>query len=129
MKKVIKNSIQICYSIGIIQGISLAVYALWTFIAALVTGEIERLDTLIVESLLYLVLVISIIIVSINFKKVKRSAFTPFLLVQLFIVTISWPLLQSQNFARGIGIIYGALALIGTLLSLLPVNRKKFFSL
>ncbi|MTA52388.1 MAG: hypothetical protein F2564_04540, partial [Actinobacteria bacterium] len=51
MNYIKKNSVEICYKIAIIQGISLGVYALWAFVSALLTGEIERIDTFITENI------------------------------------------------------------------------------
>jgi len=77
MNYIKKNSVEICYKIAIIQGISLGVYALWAFVSALLTGEIERIDTFITENIVYAIFVISIILVAKGFQKLKKFAFTP----------------------------------------------------
>ena len=127
MKQLISKSISICYFISIFQGISLLVYTLIAFAGALVTGEIERVDTFVAENLLYLLLIFLILIVGINFRKHKRASYTPFLLIQMFALIIAWPLLQNDNLiTQALGLLIGLSGLIGILLGLLPVNRKKF---
>jgi hypothetical protein len=127
MKQLISKSISICYFISIFQGISLLVYTLIAFVGALVTGEIERVDTFVAENLLYLLLIFLILIVGINFRKHKRASYTPFLLIQMFALIIAWPLLQNEKLiTQGLGLLIGLTGLIGIILGLLPVNRKKF---
>jgi len=127
MKQLISKSISICYFISIFQGISLLVYTLIAFVGALVTGEIERVDTFVAENLLYLLLIFLILIVGINFRKHKRASYTPFLLIQMFAFIIAWPLLQNEKLiTQGLGLLIGLTGLIGIILGLLPVNRKKF---
>ena len=127
MKQLISKSISICYFISIFQGISLLVYTLIAFVGALVTGEIERVDTFVAENLLYLLLIFLILIVGINFRKHKRASYTPFLLIQMFALIIAWPLLQNEKLiTQGLGLLIGLTGLIGIILGLMPVNRKKF---
>ena len=127
MKQLISKSISICYFISIFQGISLLVYTLIAFVGALVTGEIERVDTFVAENLLYLLLIFLILIVGINFRKHKRASYTPFLLIQMFALIIAWPLLQNEKLiTQGLGLLIGISGLIGIVLSLLPQNRNKF---
>jgi hypothetical protein len=127
MKQLISKSISICYFISIFQGISLLVYTLIAFVGALVTGEIERVDTFVAENLLYLLLIFLILIVGINFRKHKRASYTPFLLIQMFALIIAWPLLQNEKLiTQGLGLLIGLTGLIGIILGLLPVNRNKF---
>jgi hypothetical protein len=127
MKKLISQSISICYFICIFQGISLLFYTLIAFVGALVTGEIERIDTFIAENVLYLLLIFLILVVGINFRKHKRPSYTPFILIQMFALIIAWPLLQNEKLiTQGLGLLVGFSGLIGLILGLLPVNRKKF---
>ena len=127
MKQLLSKSISICYFISIFQGISLLVYTLIAFVGALVTGEIERVDTFVAENLLYLLLIFLILIVGINFRKHKRASYTPFLLIQMFALIIAWPLLQNEKLiTHGLGLLIGLTGLIGIILGLLPVNRNKF---
>jgi uncharacterized protein with PQ loop repeat len=81
MSQWISKSLSICYFITIFQGISLLVYTSIAIAGALITGEIERIDTFVAENLLYLLLIFLILIVGINFKKHKRASYTPFLLL------------------------------------------------
>jgi hypothetical protein len=127
MSKWISKSLSICYFITIFQGISLLVYTSIAFAGALITGEIERIDTFVAENLLYLLLIFLILIVGINFKKHKRASYTPFLLIQMFALIIAWPLLQNEKLiTQGLGLLIGVSGLVGLILGLLPVNRKKF---
>ena len=127
MSKWISKSLSICYFIAIFQGISLLVYTSIAFAGALITGEIERIDTFVAENLLYLLLIFLILIVGINFKKHKRASYTPFLLIQMFALIIAWPLLQNGNLiTQALGLLIGLSGLIGIIIGLLPVNRKKF---
>ena len=127
MSKWISKSLSICYFIAIFQGISLLVYTSIAFVGALITGEIERVDTFVAENLLYLLLIFLILIVGINFRKHKRASYTPFLLIQMFALIIAWPLLQNEKLiTQGLGLLIGLTGLIGIILGLLPVNRKKF---
>ena len=127
MSKWISKSLSICYFITIFQGISLLVYTSIAFAGALITGEIERIDTFVAENLLYLLLIFLILIVGINFKKHKRASYTPFLLIQMFALIIAWPLLQNDNLiTQALGLLIGLSGLIGIIIGLLPVNRKKF---
>jgi hypothetical protein len=127
MKQLISKSISICYFVSIFQGISLLVYTLIAFVGALVTGEIERVDTFVAENLLYLLLIFLILIVGVNFRKHKRASYTPFLLIQMFALIIAWPLLQNEKLiTQALGLLIGLSGLIGIILGLLPVNRKKF---
>ena len=127
MKQLISKSISVCHFISIFQGISLLVYTLIAFVGALVTGEIERVDTFVAENLLYLLLIFLILIVGINFRKHKRASYTPFLLIQMFALIIAWPLLQNEKLiTQGLGLLIGLTGLIGIILGLLPVNRHKF---
>ena len=127
MKQLISKSISICYFISIFQGISLLVYTLTAFVGALITGEIERVDTSVAENLLYLLLIFLILIVGINFRKYKRASYTPFLLIQMFALIIAWPVLQNEKLiTQGLGLLIGISGLIGIVLGLLPQNRNKF---
>jgi hypothetical protein len=127
MKQLISKSISICYFISIFQGISLLVYTLIAFVGALVTGEIERVDTFVAENLLYLLLIFLILIVGINFRKHKRASYTPFLLIQMFALIIAWPLLQNEKLiTQGLGLLIGLSGMFGIVLGLLPQNRNKF---
>ena len=128
MNYIKKNSVEICYKIAIIQGISLGVYALWAFVSALLTGEIERIDTFITENIVYAIFVISIILVAKGFQKLKKFAFTPFLLIQLFAMIIGWPFVEDSDLTTKIfGLVIISSSIFGLVLALLPINRNKFY--
>jgi hypothetical protein len=45
----------------------------------------------------------------------------------MFALIIAWPLLQNEKLiTQGLGLLIGLTGLIGIILGLLPVNRKKF---
>jgi hypothetical protein len=128
MKYIKKNSVEICYKIGTVQGISLGIYALWAFISALLTGEIERIDTFITENIVYAIFVVSIILVAKGFQKLKKFAFTPFLLIQLFAIIIGWPFVEDSDFiTRFFGLVIISSSIVALVLALLPINRNKFY--
>ena len=128
MNYIKKNSVEICYKIAIIQGISLGFYALWAFVSALLTGEIERIDTFITENVVYLIFVISIILVAKGFKKLKKFAFTPFLLIQLFAIIIGWPFVEDADlYIKLFGLLILSFSVFALVLALLPINRKEFY--
>ena len=128
MNYIKKNSVEICYKIAIIQGISLGVYALWAFVSALLTGEIERIDTFITENIVYAIFVISIILVAKGFQKLKKFSFTPFLLIQLFAIIISWPFVEDADlYIKLFGLVILIFSVFALVLALLPINRKKFY--
>jgi len=128
MNYIKKNSVEICYKIAIIQGISLGVYALWAFVSALLTGEIERIDTFITENIVYAIFVISIILVAKGFQKLKKFAFTPFLLIQLFAMIIGWPFVEDSDLTtKFFGLVVISSSIFGLVLALLPINRNKFY--
>ncbi|MBM3682094.1 MAG: hypothetical protein FJW84_01385 [Actinobacteria bacterium] len=123
-----KNSITICYRIGIIQGISLAVYTIWAATSAFVTRDIERIDTFITENIVYLIFIILIILVAKGFQKLKRFAYTPFLLIQLFAIIIGWPFLEAPSLiAKLFGLILISVSILALILGLIPFNRHKFY--
>jgi hypothetical protein len=128
MNYINKNSIELCYKIGIIQGIALGVYAIWAFISALNTGEIERVDTFITENIIYSIFVVSIILVAKGFQKLKKFAFTPFLLIQLFALIIGWPFVEDSDLTTKVfGLVVISSAIFALALALLPINRSKFY--
>ena len=128
MKYIKKHSVEICYKIGTVQGISLGIYALWAFISALLTGEIERIDTFITENIVYAIFVISIILVAKGFQKLKKFSFTPFLLIQLFAIIISWPFVEDADlYTKLFGLVILIFSVFALVLALLPINRKKFY--
>jgi hypothetical protein len=45
----------------------------------------------------------------------------------MFALIIAWPLLQNEKLiTQGLGLLIGVSGLVGLILGLLPVNRKKF---
>ena len=120
-------NLKIAVFIGIFQGVGLAGFGFFVLISAFLANSIERMSTLITEVVLYVLLGITVLLISKGIKNRKRLSFTPFLLTQLFVIIIGWPLIQDdQRLTQALGcliIFFSAYALIA---GLLPVNRKKF---
>ncbi len=120
-------NLKIAVYIGIFQGISLTGFGFFVLFSAILANSIERMSTLITEVVLYISLGIVVIAISIGFKNFKRLAFTPFLLTQLFVIIIGWPLLQDdQIFTQSLGYLIILISIYALFTGLLPVNRKKF---
>ena len=127
MKKIINNSILICSVIALFQAFSLASYTTAAFIGAIVTGDIERIDTFDTENVIYVLLILVIALVAKSFRVLKKYAYTPFLLIQLFGLIIAWPLIQGEMLSIKIfGFLLGLISVVGIILALIPLNRKKF---
>jgi hypothetical protein len=127
MKKIINNSILICSVIALFQAFSLASYTTAAFIGAIVTRDIERIDTFVTENIIYVLLILIIALVAKSFRVLKKYAYTPFLLIQLFGLIIAWPLMQGEMLSIKIfGFLLGLVSIVGIILALIPLNRKKF---
>lgn len=120
-------NLKIAVYIGIFQGISIIGFGFFVLFSAILANSIERMSTLITEVVLYISLGIVVIAISRGFKNFKRLAFTPFLLTQLFVSIIGWPLLQDdQRFTQLLGYLIILISIYALFTGLLPVNRKKF---
>lgn len=85
------------------------------------------MSTLITEVILYVLLGIFVLIISKGLKNFKRLTFTPFLLTQLFVIIIGWPLTQDdQQLTQVLGFLMILFSAYSLITGLLPVNRKKF---
>jgi peptidoglycan/LPS O-acetylase OafA/YrhL len=127
VKKIIENSTKICFYIAIFHAAVLTFYTVTAFIAAIISGDIERMDTFITENVVYAVLIISIFLTAYGFKAKKRFSFAPFLLIQLFAIIIAWQLVQGERlFIQIGGFVIIILAFLGLIVALIPQNRQKF---
>ena len=120
-------NLKIAVFIGIFQGIGLAGFGFFVLISAFLANSIERMSTLITEVVLYVLLGITLLLISRGIKNRKRLSFTPFLLTQLFVIIIGWPLIQDdQRLTQALGCLMILLSIYALIAGLLPVNRKKF---
>jgi len=109
------------------EGTALFCFAGFVLISSVKSQSIESWETLIAEVFLYLLLAGSVIYISRGISNFRKRFFTPFLLIQLFIVIIGLPLLQDdQRLTQVLGSLVVLIALYALITGLIPVNRKKF---
>lgn len=124
-----KNFFQIKWAAAFtfLEGIALLVFSIFVFISAVYSKLIESWATLISEVFLYMLLAVIITYVSKGFRDISKRFFTPFLLIQLFVLIVGWPLIQDNKIAtKFCGILMVLIAIYSLVVGLLPVNRKKF---
>jgi hypothetical protein len=127
MKKIMEKSLDFCFFSVIFQALSLTFYTVVAFVAAIRSGDIERIDTFITENIVYSLLILATFFTAFSFKAKKRFSYTPFLLIQLFAIIIAWPLIQGETMITQVGgYVIGLIALAGLIIALLPQNRQKF---
>jgi hypothetical protein len=120
-------NLKVAALIGFFQGLGLAGFGFFVLISAFLADSIERMSTLITEVILYVFLGIIVLLISRGLKNFKRLTFTPFLLTQLFVIIIGWPLTQDdQQLTRVLGFLMILFSAYSLITGLLPVNRKKF---
>lgn len=113
--------------IAFFEGLAFGLFGLWTLWQGLLSNDIERMSTLITEVLVYLILGVFVFLTFLGIRKQKRIAFSPFVLTQLFVLIIGWPLFEDNNLVTQVsGIFVMFIALLGLLIIFLPVNRSKF---
>jgi len=124
-----KNIFQIKWAavFTFIEGIALLVFSIFVFISAVYSKLIESWATLISEVFLYMLLAVIITYVSKGFRDISKRFFTPFLLIQLFVLIVGWPLIEDNKIAtKFCGILMVLIAIYSLIVGLLPANRKKF---
>jgi len=124
-----KNFFQIKWAAAFtfLEGIALLVFSIFVFISAVNSKLIESWATLISEVFLYMLLAVIITYVSKGFRDISKRFFTPFLLIQLFVLIVGWPLIEDNKIAtKFCGILMVLIAIYSLVVGLLPVNRKKF---
>jgi len=120
-------NLKIAVFIGIFQGLGLAGFGFFVLVSAFLANSIESMSTLITEVSLYILLGIIVLLISRGVKSGKRLSFTPFLLTQLFIIIIGWPLIQDdQRLTQGLGCLMILFSAYSLIVGLIPVNRNKF---
>ena len=114
-------------ALTIAEGIALFCFAIFVLISSINSGLIERWETLISEVFLYLLLAVIIIYISRGISNFRKRFFTPFLLIQLFVIIIGLPLIQDdQRLTQVAGCVIVLIALYALIAGLIPVNRRKF---
>lgn len=109
------------------EGIALFCFAIFVLISSIKSGLIESWETLISEVFLYLLLAGIILYISRGISNFRKRFFTPFLLIQLFVIIIGLPLIQdNQRLTQVAGCVIVFIALYALIAGLIPVNRKKF---
>jgi hypothetical protein len=124
-----KNFFQIKWAAAFtfLEGIALLVFSIFVFISAVYSKLIESWATLISEVFLYMLLAVIITYVSKGFRDISKRFFTPFLLIQLFVLIVGWPLIEDNKIAtKFCGILIVLIAIYSLVVGLLPANRKKF---
>ena len=124
-----KNFFQIKWAAALTfaEGIALFCFAGFVLISSIKSGFIERWETLISEVFLYLLLAGITLYISKGISNFRKRFFTPFLLIQLFVIIIGLPLIQDdQRLTQGLGCVIVLIALYSLMAGLIPVNRKKF---
>jgi len=113
--------------ISIIEAISFSSFGLWTLWQGLASKNIERMSTLITEVIVYLILGLLIFLTFLGIQKRKRIAFSPFVLTQLFVIIIGWPLFEDDNLVTQVsGIFVIFIAFLGLITIFVPKNRSQF---
>ena len=109
------------------EGIALFCFAIFVLISSIKSGLIESWETLISEVFLYLLLAGIILYISRGISNYRKRFFTPFLLIQLFVIIIGLPLIQdNQRLTQVAGCVIVFIALYALIAGLIPVNRKNF---
>jgi hypothetical protein len=124
-----KNFFQIKWAAALTfaEGLALFCFAGFVLISSVKSGFIERWETLISEVILYLLLAGITIYISRGITNYRKRFFTPFLLIQLFVIIIGLPLIQDdQRLTQGLGCVIVLIASYSLIAGLIPVNRNKF---
>lgn len=112
---------------GYFQSLFFLMYFFFIFIFSLFTSNVERVDSLVLELLFYLGTSILIFIVSKGVFKRKKPYFTPFLLIQLFVIIIAWAFVGDKNLVIQVSSFATIfLSSLGIICLLLPQNRSQF---
>jgi hypothetical protein len=111
-----------------IQSIGILAFAVITLYGALTTREIDNWSTLIVEIFIYAVFVVVMWLIALGIVRNNNRAFGPFVLTQLFVIILAWPLATEGEIAtRALGVVAGLSALIALYLVFSKKFRTEFF--
>ncbi|MFZ9702346.1 MAG: hypothetical protein ACO3BG_04795 [Candidatus Nanopelagicales bacterium] len=120
-------NLKILSFISLLEAICFSFFGIWTFWQGLASDNIERMSTLITEVIVYLILGLLIFLTFLGINKKKRIAFSPFVLTQLFVIIIGWPLFEDDNEVTQVsGIFVMFIALLGLITIFVPKNRSQF---
>ena len=112
---------------GYLQSLFFLVYFLFIASFSLFTLNVERVDSLIFELMFYLGASIIIFLVTNGIFRLKKLYFTPFLLLQLFMIIIAWAFIGDKNLVIQISsILTIIMSILSIILLLLPKNRSQF---
>ena len=120
-------NIKVLSLISLFEAAGFTSFGLWTLWQGLASNNIERMSTLVTEVIVYLILGLLIFLTFLGINKKKRIAFSPFILTQLFVVIIGWPLFEDDNLVTQVsGIFVIFIAFLGLITILMPKNRSQF---
>lgn len=120
-------NIKVLSLISFLEAAGFTSFGLWTLWQGLASKNIERMSTLVTEVIVYLILGLLIFLTFSGINKKKRIAFSPFILTQLFVVIIGWPLFEDDNLVTQVsGIFVIFIAFLGLITIFMPKNRSQF---
>ena len=121
------NIIKFSSAYTYIQAIFFIAYAIFILSSALITNNIERFDTLILELIFYVVISIIIFLTARGVWLKKKLFFTPFLIIQMFVLILALPLISDSNlFIKLISIFTFGISFICIVTLLRSQNRTQF---
>jgi hypothetical protein len=118
-----KNYLKLATGIIRIQSLGILVFALVTLVGALTTQDIDSWTTLVTELIIYLFFVVAMWLIARGLMRGNNRAFGPYVLTQLFLIIIAWPLVTEGQIATRI---VGAIAGLSTLAALYVIFSKTF---
>lgn len=111
-----------------IQSLGILVFAAITLYGALTTKEIDNWSTLIAELFIYVIFVIVMWLIALGLLHNNNRAFGPFVLTQLFVIILAWPLAtEGAIVTRVLGVVAGFSALAALYLVFSKKFRAEFF--
>lgn len=105
------------------QSLGILTFASVTLYGALTTREIDNWTTLVLEIFIYAVFVILMWLIALGLLRKNERAFGPFVLTQLFVMIVAWPLATEGEIATRI---VGVVAVVSVIIALLLVFSRKF---
>ena len=125
-----KNYLKLAAGIIRIQSIGILVFALITLVGALVTQDINSWTTLVTEMIIYLFFVVAMWLIARGLMRGNNRAFGPYVLAQLFLIIIAWPLTtEGQLATRVLGVIAGLSTLSALYVVFSKTFREEFFEI
>lgn len=110
------------------QSVGILAFAIVTLVGAITTGEIESWLTIAIEIFIYLFFVIVMWVIARGVLRRNQRAFGPYVLTQLFVLIIAWPLITTGEIStRVLGLIAGLSASWALLIVFSRNFRNEFF--